>query len=109
MERGGEAGDHPGVDRIRLGQLALRSGEVAHLARIHDAHRKAPLVKCLTQRALISPRCFQADQLRAKLLQSGQERRQASGIGRKPKHTSLACDRHVPVTLRNIDSHTRPL
>ena len=108
MERGGEAGDHPGVDRIRLGQLAL-VGRSRASRRISDAHRKASLVKCLTQRALVFPRCFQADQLRAKLLQSGQERRQASGIGRKPKHTSLACDRHVPVTLRNIDSHTRPL
>src|SRR5437899_1298130 len=58
----GEQREHRGVDRIRLGQLAGSTGEVAHLPRIRDDHRHAGTGQGRRQRLLVSPCCLEHDQ-----------------------------------------------
>jgi len=52
------------VDRVRLGQLAGRSSEVADLARVHDRDSEPGNSKRSGDRSLQSSGRFQNDELR---------------------------------------------
>jgi hypothetical protein len=98
-----EAGDHQGVDRIGLGALADRLGEVTHLRRIDHHHRQRGPRQRGRHDSLEAARRFDRDPLRLKRAQALDEFGQAFAIARDGKGRAFRQNVNVEPILRHVD------
>jgi hypothetical protein len=104
-----EADDHARVDRIGLGALADRLGEMAHLRRIDDHHRQRSSRQRSRCDGLEAARRFDRDPLGLNSAQALDKLGQAFAVARDGKGRPLGQNMDVEPILRHVDSNISQL
>ena len=98
-----EAGDHARVDRIGLGPLSDRLGEVTRLRRIdHDDRQRSPCQRGRND-GLETARRLDRDPLRTQRPHAFDELREAFAVARDGKGLALRQNVNVQPVLRHVD------
>lgn len=100
----GEMRDHRGVDRVGLGQLADRFGELADLARVDDRHREAGLRQGHRDQAFVAAAGLHDDQNRRQRHKPPDQLAQPFAIAAAAERGTVGPDMHIHPRLRHVDA-----